>query len=152
MKKLKTLTLVATAALLSGVSLAAEALTGTDVIIALAKAKGVTITAAQIAALSPDSPNFKRLLSQLKVSPAVLTALVARPNTPVSAVLVTRAVLEAATGKTLTDAQVAALIAANPNLAVNDMTQLNNIIQNPAAANKAADQALKPVTPRTPGT
>ncbi len=124
---------------------AATTLTGTEVIRALASARGINVDPSVLR--GTNVARLTALARDLRITLTVLLQLRAKINTPVSPVLATRAVLESVTGRTVTEAQAVALVRNNPTLAVNNEATLSNFISNPAAANAAVDIAQKPVTP-----
>lgn len=155
---MKKFSLVAVATGLLAVSAAAQTsqVSGYTVLIAIGNARGMQppLSVATLQNLKPGSPAYKQVMEKLRVSPGAFTGLLGQGNKIAPTVLATRAVLEAATGKTITDAVVAALIKQNPGLAVSDVQSLGALIANPAAfslANQAAVAAGQPVTPRGGG-
>lgn len=155
---MKKFSLMAVASGLLAVSAAAQTsqVSGYTVLVALGNARGVRppLTVATLQNLKPGSAAYRATMEKLRVSPGAFAGLLAHGNKAAPTVLATRAVLEAATGKTLTDAAVAALIRQNPSVAVTTLEKLSALVNNPAAAvlaNVAADLANQPVTPRGGG-
>jgi len=97
-------------------------LTGSQVIITLAKAKGVVLTPAQIVAIQRNpaafakSPAFTLMSKKLGLTPTLMAALVTNANAAVAPVLAVQAFVQSTTGKTLTDAAAQGFIAAHPEL------------------------------------
>lgn len=133
---------------------ATSQVSGFSALMTLASARGHSVTAASFQNLKAGTATYADMLRLLRVSPDVLSNLLTYGNRPAPVLLVTRAVLESATGKRFTDSAVAALIMANPQLAVTSLSDLIALISNPAAialANSAADAMTTPVTPRGGG-
>ncbi len=143
--KIKMTALAVSAALLMTAAAAQPTLTGTDLIVALAKARAVTLDPRALT--MAGRLQMADFAKQLRLSPAVMMELRSTANKPVPALLATRAVLESVTGKAITDAQVAAFLQANPTLAVTDLASLSAFINNPGAANNAVQRAQTAVTP-----
>lgn len=150
--------LMAVASGLLAVSAAAQTsqVSGYTALIAIGNARGLRppLTVATLRTLSPGSAAYQATMERLRVSPGAFTSLLAHGNRAAPTVLATRAVLEAATGKTLTNAAVGALVKQNPSVAVTTLQRLSALINNPAAAvlaNVAAELAKRPVTPRGGG-
>ncbi|GHF42562.1 hypothetical protein HNQ07_002107 [Deinococcus metalli] len=147
--------LLTTAALVTTVAAAqTSTISGFAALALIGKARGVALNPAALQAVKAGTPAYDALLKSLRVSPAVLSNLLTYGNKPAPTLLLTRAVLESASGKVLTDAQVGALIAANPDMAVTSAESLTSAISNPttlALANSAAKNATSPVTPRGAG-
>jgi hypothetical protein len=147
--------LLTTAALVTTVAAAqTSTISGYAALVLIGKARGIALTPAALQAMKAGSPAYDALLKSLRVSPDVLGNLLTFGNKPAPVLLLTRAVLESASGKVLTDAQVSAMIAANPDMAVTSADSLTSVISNPttlALANTAARNASSPVTPRGGG-
>lgn len=155
---MKTPALIAAALLLAAPAQAQEVsqVSGYTALIALGNARGVkpALSVASLQAVRVGTPAFAKLSASLRVSAPVLSALLQYGNAFAPTQLVTHAALESSTGKTFTTAAVAKLLAQNPKLAANTPNNLVSLIGNPAAftsANKAADNAGKPVTPTSGG-
>jgi len=118
-------------------------LTRTLLLTKLAALKGITLT--ETALKNPKL--LATSANALWLSPDILAALVAAGDKPISPALATAAVLEAVTGKPVSLAQAAALIAANPSLAVISLEGAQKLVENPGAANKLVGQAQQAVTP-----
>ncbi|GGL96460.1 hypothetical protein [Deinococcus aerophilus] len=130
--------------------------TGYQAIVTLGNARGITpaLTEDALKALKVNTAAYKVVNEKLRISPDVFSRLFAAGNTAVPVVLLTRAVLESATGKTLTDAAVAELIRQNPSIAVTNTASLITLIANTelaTLANAAAALATQPITPRGGG-
>lgn len=123
------------------------ALTGTSLLLTLARLKGVPLTAADLA--RPEV--VATLAARLGLTPDVTLALVRAGSAPINASLATTAVLQSATGKPVTPDQVAALLAKTPSLAVSSLEGALALASNPTAANDLATAAQTPVTPRGGG-
>lgn len=147
---------VAAGLLVGSASAQTSQVSGYNVLIAIGNARGVKppLNVATLQTLQPGSPAYRQIMEKLRVSPSAFAGLLSYGNRAAPTVLATRAVLEAATGKTLTDAAVAALIKQNPALAVTDLASIGALASNPAAlalANQAAATTQQPVTPRGGG-
>ncbi|GGR58559.1 hypothetical protein GCM10008959_20310 [Deinococcus seoulensis] len=132
---------------------AANSVSGYAALLSIAGARGVFLSLATLEKLTPAQ--FKEQASKLRISEEAFKQLFDRKFNAAPMEFVVRAVLESATGKTLTNEGVKRLIAENPSLvAVNNLSQLATLINNPAAAtiaNRAATLATAPVTPRGGG-
>lgn len=135
-------------------------ITGVQVIIALAKARGMTLSAAQVNAITLkgaafiNSPEFASLALQLRVSDSVLNSLVSNASAAVSPTLALRALLEATTGKTVTEAAAEAFLAKHPELKDMDVASFGSAVSDPtvlADINSIARDASRPVTARGGG-
>lgn len=151
----KTLVAALALSLLAPNAFAQDTLTGADVILALAAARGVTLTPAEIADIRagkvlPGGQLFNKLRTQLRVSANVFATLATNATNAVRPNVVTQAVLESATGKTLTTAQVQSIVASNPAIAVDNIAELNALITNPQQANTVVAQAQQSATPTRP--
>ncbi|AFZ69525.1 hypothetical protein [Deinococcus peraridilitoris] len=132
----------------------AKALTGYATLLAIAQARGVQLNLATLQSVRPSTAQFSTLAGQLRISAEVVAQLLTYGNTAAPTNLVTRAALEAATGKTFTGNAVNNFLAQNPSLATNTPDGLSKLLSDPAAltaANKAAEDAQKAVTPTKPG-
>lgn len=150
--------LVAVATGLLAVSAAAQTsqVTGYGALIAIGNARGITppLTVTALRKLQPGSAAAKVVVEKLRISPGTFAALLKYGNTYAPSTLLTRAALESSTGKTILEDAIADLIRRNPGLAVNTQQSLNQLLSDPTAlalANKAADDAGIPVTPRGGG-
>ncbi|GGS26139.1 hypothetical protein [Deinococcus knuensis] len=131
---------------------------GFSTIATLAKLKGLVLTQADLARLfanlKPGSAEATRLAGLFGISVDAFNQLVAAKGAPIPLALATRAVLEAATGKTLTTEAVAQVLKNNPN-AVTSYADLLTLATNPTQASNLANQAAviagTPVTPRGGG-
>ncbi|BDP44139.1 hypothetical protein DAETH_41080 (plasmid) [Deinococcus aetherius] len=129
---------------------------GYATLIAIGQVRGIQppLTVARLQKVQPNSAAARAISEKLRVSPAALASLLKYGNTLAPTSLVTQAVLESATGKTLFQNAVAGLIQQNPTLAVNTQQSLSSLLSDPAAlaaANQAAAAAGQPVTPRGGG-
>ncbi|WP_216320668.1 hypothetical protein [Deinococcus aestuarii] len=129
---------------------------GYTTLIAIGQARGIQppLTVARLQKVQPNTAAARLIGEKLRISPAALAGLLRYGNTLAPTTLVTQAVLESATGKTLFESAVAGLIKQNPSLAVNNQQSLNSLLGDPAAlaaANQAALAAGQPVTPRGGG-
>lgn len=131
----------------------ANSVSGYAALLAVAGARGVLLTLADLEKMTPAQ--FKEQSAKLRISEEAFKQLFDRKFNAAPQEFVARAVLEAATGKTLTNEGVKRLIAENPRVvAVNNLADLAALINNPAAAtlaNRAAVLATAPVTPRGGG-
>ena len=134
--------------------------TGVQVIIALAKARGLTLSAAQVNAITLkgaafiNSPAFASLALQLRVSDSVLNSLVSNASAAVSPTLAFRALLEATTGKAVSEAAAEAFLAKHPELKDMDVASFGSAVSDPtvlADVNSIARDASRPVTARGGG-
>ncbi|MFT2718938.1 hypothetical protein ACMT4L_02935 [Deinococcus sp. A31D244] len=131
---------------------------GFSAIAALAKLKGLVLSQADIARLfanlKPGSVEAKNLSALFGISLDAFNQLVAAKGAPIPLALATRAVLEAATGKTLTTEAVAQVLKNNPT-AITSYADLLTLATNPTLASNLANQAAviaaTPVTPRGGG-
>ena len=118
-------------------------LTGIELLIKLAALKGIIVTEADL-----RNPRLRsKLVNDLDLSPNIFASLLRAGDKPISAALATAAVLESATGRRVTVAQAAALIKADPSLAVTTLEEVQEIVENPGEANELVDLTKKPVTP-----
>lgn len=128
--------------------------TGFQTLIAIGNVRGIkpALTIQSLQALRVNTPDYRLVNTKLRISPQVFSGLLSYGNRAVPTVLATQAVLESAIGKSIFEDAVAKLIAENPTLAAIDTNALNNLLRDPdilAAANDAAEEAAKPVTPTT---
>lgn len=155
------------AALAQATQTRAPAATGTDVLKAILKAKGLVLTDAQVAAilagLQPGSASAGPYAALLGISPESLTSLLSAKTAPVPAAVALKAVLEAArpaprpgeTPKPVSLAAVQQLLASNPSLFTGSVDSVARLVADPVAASALANRAEvianAPVTPRGGG-
>jgi hypothetical protein len=150
---LTTLALVATAT--AAAPAQQSKVTGYQTLIAIGNVRGIqpALTVAKLQALKVNTAEYRTINTKLRLSSTVFSSLMAYGNKAVPTVLATQAVLEAASGESVFVSAVQALIAQNPDLAIVDANKLNEVLRDPAtaaAANAAAEQAAKAVTPTKP--
>lgn len=154
--KLIALTTLALAATATAVAPAQQSkVTGYQTLIAIGNVRGIqpALTVSKLQSLKANTLEYRTINTKLRLSTGVFNSLMAYGNKTVPTVLATQAVLEAATGDNLFVSAVQDLINRNPELAVIDANKLNEILRDPAtaaAANAAAEQAAKAVTPTKP--
>ena len=150
--------LTVTTALVSTPSFALQQsqVTGLQVLVALAQARGVSLSAETRTAILRTPAQFLQstmavtLAEQLRVSPAVFAQLVKSAGVPVPSLLATQAVMQALSGQLLLESTVQALIKSRPSLLVVNVPTLGSVITDPDLLNRinaVANTALKPVTP-----
>ncbi|MGM9320548.1 hypothetical protein [Deinococcus aquaticus] len=155
------------AALAQATQTKAPAATGTDVLKAILKAKGLVLTDAQVnailAGLKPGSASAGPYAALLGISTDSLSALLTAKAAPVPAAVALKAILEAArpapkpgeTPKPVSLAAVEQLLASNPSLFTGSVESVAKLVADPVAAtvlaNRAEVIANAPVTPRGGG-
>ena len=134
-----------------------SSLTGLDVIVNIAKARGVVVDSfmQNLIQRHPgvflNTSNAGVLARDLRVSPQVLSALVMSAGTPVSAELATQAVMQSVSGKELLLDAIQKLLEQNPGLLVINIGSFRVVITNAALLaelNAIVAEARKPVTAR----
>ncbi|PIG96181.1 hypothetical protein [Deinococcus sp. UR1] len=139
-------------------SVQSQKVDGFSTIAALARLKGLVLSQADIARqfanLKAGSTDTRALAALFGISLDAFNQLVAAKGAPIPLALATRAVLEAATGKTLTTEAVAQVLRNNPG-AVTSYADLLTLATDPTKASNLANQAAviagTPVTPRGGG-
>lgn len=135
-------------------------LTGLDLLISLAKARGAPLSASTQAAIRQDpkaflrSPESLTLQLKLRLDRQLFAALIRNATQLISSDLATRAALETITGRPISNGQIKALLKSNPKFNVTNAASLAGLLNDPGTlteANAALTAAGTPVTARGGG-